>query len=294
MKKSRLIQAAIILHLFWPLWHADLEAQGAGQGIMARQLRSMNYDSALRMISEIYRVRINDGAAPDEELRIGLADIIWAYLDENPGSLDRPASEIITVALKNVPRQIEEQKALWGRALEAAEAYFSKATPENARALSQALPDRQLPRIAFNQERLVIYKAFADSSFSLLDQEFADGEPNAIDVGFRLINISDGGAAEALFHDLGEILLKHPRLFLEKVAAHLGNKSHEEFDRLLRSMLNPVAWWEMPENDDSETKYRALFEKNRELRIQALRSVKDVDLKDIRDSCLAVLGAIKN
>jgi hypothetical protein len=295
MKKSRLIQAFFILLLFWPLWHADLEAQGAGQGgIMARQLRSMNYDAVLRMISEIYRVRINDGTAPDEELRIGLADIIWAYLDENPGSLDRPASEIIAAALKNVPRQIEEQKALWGRALEAAEAYSLKATPENARALSQALPDRQLPRIAFDQEVLVVN--IADGIFSsLVRPKMDEGEPNAMDVGFRMINIADGGFGEMLFSALGEISAKHPRLFLEKAAAHLGSKSRVDLDWLLASILtpNPFAWGEMPDDySEDDPRALALVKKEAELRIRTLKTVNDKDLRTIRDHCLAVLEAI--
>jgi hypothetical protein len=294
MKKSRLIQAVFILLLFWPLWHADLEAQGAGQGIMAGQLRSMDYDSALRMISEIYRVRINNGAAPGEELRIGLADLIWAYLDEHPGSLDRPAPELIAVALKNVPRQIEDQKALWGRALEAAEAYFSKATSENARALSQALPDRQLPRIAFDQEVLVV--KIADRIFSsLLRPKMDEGEPNATDVGFRLINIADGGFGEMLFSALGEISAKHPRLFLEKAAAHLGSRSRDDLDRLLDFILtpDPFAWTEMPDDySENDPRALALVKKEAELRIQALKTVDARDLRTIRDHCLAVLEAV--
>ena len=294
MKKSRLIQAFFILLLFWPLWHADLEAQGAGQGITARQLRSMNYDSALRLISEIYRVRWNGGEAPDKELQIGLADLIWTYLDENPGSLDRPASEIIAAALKNVPRQIKEQKVLWGRALKAAEEYFSKATPENARALSQALPDRQLPRIAFDQEVLVVNIADGILS-SLLKQKMDEGEPNAMDVGFRMINIADGGFGEMLFSALGEISAKHPRLFLEKAAAHLGSKSRDDLDRLLHSILypQPFAWREIPDDySEDDPRLKVLVKHEAELRIQALKTVDDKDLRTIRDRCLAVLEAI--
>ena len=267
------------------------------QDITARQLQEMwnsykYYDAVLGNIGAIYRAKLNNGVAPNRSILQGLAELTFAYLSEHPEVLDRPAEELVSDALKDLPRQVEEQKATWGKALEAAEAYFSQATPEHARAFFLALPDKYLPPIAFDQEILVIHIAFADGNFSLLEKNIDEGEPNAMDVGFRLINISDGANSEVLSHVLGGILLKHPRLFLDKIAFHLGNRSPKEFDGQLQYLLNPVAWWEIPEDDEDQTKYQALFKKNKELRIKALKSVENDDLENIRDRCLAILLAI--
>lgn len=300
MKRGAWAQAVFIFFfVLWnALWGVLPEAQEAGQDITARQIRSLmssgtGYAFALQSMSDFYRDRLNNGESPDEELRIGLGDLFSDYLSENPRYLDLQAAELFALAFKEVHSLIEEQKAIWSGALNAAKAYYSTMSPELAKAFFEALPDHRLPRLAFDQEVLVIRVASSDRNMSELKEKLEAGEPAAVNVGFRLIYISDGAFAEELFHVLGEILPKHPRLFLEKAAAHLGRKNREDSDWILDHLvLDLIAWWEMPEDDDEKgTKRLALEEKERELRIKALKSVEDDGLRTIRDRCLALLTA---
>jgi len=247
----------------------------------------------LRAISDFYQTRVNKGAALERGFVWGLSDYVRLFLSEHPEYLDRPASEMLAVALSDVPGLIEAQKAIWGKALAAAKAYYSEMSPELAKAFFEALPDKQLPRLAFDQKVLVSHVAFADVNMAKLEEEFEEGEPNAVDVGFRLIYISDGAASEWLFHALGEIIPKRPGLFLEKAAAHLDRLSPDDSDLILEGLvLDLVGWWEVPEDDDEAgMKWRALIEKERALRIKALLSVDEEGLQAIRGRWLAMLGA---
>lgn len=272
--------------------------QNSARDITARQLQSLmgspdGYNSALRLMSEFYRVQIN-GESPHEELRVGLGDLFLEFLTKNPEYLDRPASELLAITFEKVPGLIEAQKAMWARALNAANAYYSTLSPELAKAFFMALPDHQLPRLAFDKEMLVIRVAFGDANMTKLEEKFDEGEPNAMDVGFRLINISDGAAAEWLFHALGEILPKHPRLFLEKAAAHLDQKDRKESDRILGYILHPVGWWEIPENDPDNVKYKELRNARIDMRIKALKRVQDPQLRELRDRCILLLEKMRN
>jgi hypothetical protein len=244
-------------------------------------------------MSEFYQIHINNGKAPDRGFPVGLADYALDVLSKNPEYLDRPATALLTKAFEKIPGLIEEQNVIWNRAIKAAQEYYSAMSPERAKAFFEALPDDRLPRIAFAQVMLVSQVAFADPNMERLEEKFDEGELNAVDVGFRLIYISDGAASEWLFHALGEIVPKHPRLFLEKVAAHLGPKSREDSDWILdHILLDLVAWGEIPEDDDEiGTKREAMEARERELRIKALKSVEDRALLALRDLCLAKLAA---
>jgi hypothetical protein len=294
---------ALFLMVSLPVFHAGLswsmENAGApqeSQSITGGELLRLFYshsafgsDRALSYIGEIYGPKINNGIIPDHETLYGLGRILMAYLEDHPASQDRPVADLVMEVLKNGPAQIEKHKILWAKAYKAAEAYFSQPSPENAEKFFMALPDRQLPGLDFQGEvRLVHFVFDFGQNFSNLEKRMEEGDRHAVDLGFRLINISDGAAGEVLGHAIGQILLKHPRLFLQKVLAHQG-KTEPPVLELLEGILNPVGWWEIPEDDNDGAKYRALCKKNRDLRIKALESVKDSNLKDIRDRCLAVL-----
>ena len=304
MKKPILLFCAsalvILVHSSWcaPGLGVPLNSQNTTGKELLRAFDRKDPDyhmMALLIIADIYGAKINNGISPDSSLRQGLGEITYAYLLEHPDLLNRSAEELVVAALKGVPAQIEEQKALWGRVLRDAEAYFLTPSPENAERFFLALPEARLPTIAFEQEHLVINAVFDEGKFSILEKRISEGEPNAVDVAFRLNNISDGIFSEELSYDIGEILPKNPRLFLQKVEAHWSHLSPDEFKGRLESVLHPVFWWEIPDDDDGDqTKYQALFKKNRELRIQALKSIKDEELINIRDRCLAILEDIKN
>jgi hypothetical protein len=280
------------------LWSLSYPTQKAAQDITARQLRSLmgspdGYDPALRVMSDFYRVQIK-GEGPDDELRVGLGDIFLEFLTKNPEYLDRPASELLAKAFGKVPALIEEQKAMWTEALKAAKAYYPTLGPELAKAFFMALPDHRIPRLAFDKEVLVSRVAFADENMKKLEGKFDEGEPNAVDVGFRLLNISDGAAGEWLFHALGTILPNHPRLFLEKAVAHLGHEGRGDSDRILDGILHPVGWWEIPENDRDHVKYKELRNVRIDMRIKALRTVQDPQLSELRDRCILLLEKKRN
>lgn len=299
MKRGVLVSSIIPLFVVFLvlLKSSGAEAQKTYRDITSRQLRSLMMDEAgyafaRGCMSDYYRDKINNGQIPDDELSIGLVDLFLGFLSQNPTYQDRQVSELLAVAFKNVPGQIEEQKAIWSKALKAGQAYYLELSPELAKAYFEALPDHQLPRIAFEQQVPVVEMAYGN--LGKLEEKFQVGEPNAVDIGFRLIHISDGAFSEELFHALGEIVAWNPRLFLEKAAAHLGRKSLiDDPDYVLdHIILDLVAWWEIPEDDDeTRTKTRALEEKERERRIEALKTVTDKSLQAIRDRCLAILTA---
>jgi len=187
--------------------------------------------------------------------------------------------------------QIAALKTFWGNAYKAAQAYFSLPSPETAKKFYMALPDKRLPSLdpdgEFRLSDLVF--DFWDSgmakNFSILKKDMEEGEPNAVDVGFRLINISDGGNGEALLYALGHIIDRHPILFLQKIIAHQGESEPSALE-LLDDILDPVAWWEQQQD---EAGYPELLKRRLEIRIKALESVNDNDLKEIRDRCLTIL-----
>lgn len=191
----------------------------------------------------------------------------------------------------DIPAQAEAQKKFWSDAYKAAEAYFAQPSPENAEKFFMALPDKQLPHLDADGELRLINFVFDNDgigkarNFSILIKSMEKGEPEAVDLGFRLINISDGLAGEGLCYFLGRIVDKYPRLFLQKLLVH-QSKTEPSVLELLDSILHPVAWWEQ-QND--EAGYPELLKKRLDIRIKALESVNDNDLKEIRDRCLTIL-----
>jgi hypothetical protein len=256
---------------------------------MLRSSSSGGVNQASSLIGEIYGPKLNNGIIPDSETLYGLGRILMDYMTDHPASQARSVEQLVMEVLKDAPVQIEEIKAFWANAYKVAEAYFSQPSPENAKRLYMALPDKRLPSLDFKgMVRLIDLIFNFGSHFSLLEKSMEDGDPLAIDVGFRLINISDGASGEAIVHAIGEILPKHPRLFLQKLLAHRFKTEPEVFE-LLKSILNPVGWWEIPEDDNDLVKYKELLSARLALRIKALESVNDPELKEIRDFCLGKL-----
>jgi hypothetical protein len=188
-----------------------------------------------------------------------------------------------------ISSQDETQDAFWQNAYEAATAYLANPSPQNAERFARALPDkpRKTSWPLYGQIRLsnLIFDFETRQNFSILEKNIKAGEPHAIDVGFRLINISDGLAGEELVFVLGRIADNYPRLFLQKLKAHKG-KTQPDVLELLEAMMHPVAWWEQQED---EAGYPALLEKRLDIRIEALKSVRDKGLRELLDRCLKIL-----
>lgn len=295
MKRGLVLALILVICILLEGFAQDIQSRQNSSNIkgaeLLRMLRSINgaeIDRASSLIGEIYGPKLNNGIVPDHETLYGLGRILMAYLTEHPESRSQPIDQLVIEVLKNAPALIEETKAFWITAHEAAEAFFLQPSPENAGLFYKALPDKRMPDLDFRG-----YVRLGDfvfgSNFSILEKQMVErGEPHAVDVGFRLINISDGAAGETLVHALGEIVLKHPRLFLQKALAHQGKTEPTVFD-MLGSILYPVAWWEMPEDDKDEVKYKELYDSQRSSRIKALETVDDPDLKAIRDRCIEIL-----
>jgi hypothetical protein len=258
---------------------------------MLKYGNQVDYDFALSFIGGIYSKTINNGATPDRSTLIGLAEIIKVYASNPDRIWIGTAEGLVTEALKDAPTLIEKQKAFWANAYKAAEAYFAKPSPENAEKFFMALPDRPLPHMDSDGELRLINLVFdfvgsgMRKNFSILENKIKEGEPQAVDVGFRLINISDGLAGEEILFALGRIADKHPRLFLQKLRAHQG-KTQPDVLELLSDILHPVAWWEQQQD---EAGYPELLKKRLKTRINALKSVEDSDLRELRDRCLKLL-----
>lgn len=295
MKKSLVLDLMLVTCILLVGFAQDSQSRQNSSYIkgteLLRMLRSSNraeIDRASSLIGEIYGPKLNDGIIPDHEVLYGLGRILMAFMTDHPESQGQPIDQLVMEVLKNAPAQIEETKAFWIGAHKAAEAYFTQPSPENAALFYKALPDKRMPDLDF-QGYVRLSDYVFDYNFSILEKQMGEsGEPHAVDVGFRLINISDGAAGEMLVHALGEIVLKHPRLFLQKVLAHQGKTEPTVLD-MLDSILYPVAWWEMPEDDKDQVKYEELLDSQRASRIKALESVDDPDLKAIKDRCIEIL-----
>jgi len=255
---------------------------------MLRSSRGAENDRASSIIGEIFGPKLNNGVIPDSETLHGLGRILMNYMTDHPASQARSVEQLVMEVLRNAPAQIEETKAFWVNAHKAAVEYFLQPSPENAEKFFRALPDKRLPSLDF-QGYVRLCDFVFGSNFAILEKDMVEvGEPYAVDIGFRLINISDGGNAEMLIPVLGEITLKHPRLFLQKVLAHQGKTQPTVFKLLNDLVLPEVGWWEMTE-EENPAKYKELLSTRRALRIKALESVDDPDLREIRDRCLAIL-----
>lgn len=270
------------------------------QSISGRELVAMFHaaDSwtmgrALALIGDIYASRYNNGIIPDHETLYGLGQVVAAFLEAHPNKSELVAEKVVIEALKGAAGQIQAQKIFWQTAYKAAEAYFSQPSPENAARFYRLLPDRRLPGLDFKgQVRLSNF--IYNSHLSDLIKKAAAGDPYALDICFRLINISDGAFGEDLVYGLGTVIPGHPRLFLEKLLAN-QDKTEPPILELLDGILHPVGWWEIPENDpDHVVKYKELRNARLDVRIKALKSVQDPHLKDLRDRCVLILEKMRN
>lgn len=270
----------------------SMKITGAELLKMLRSSSGAENDRASSIIGEIFGPKLNNRIIPDSETLYGLGRILMNYMTDHPASQGLSAEQLVMEVLKNAPAQIEKTKAFWANAYQAAEVYFIQPSPENAKMFFMAMPDRRLPSLDFRG-----YVRLGDfifgSNFAILEKNMVEvGEPYAVDIGFRLINISDAHSAEVLINTLGEILPKHPRLFLQKLLANEGKTQPTVFERLNDIVIPGIDWEGMPEDEKDQLKYRELMNAKLAASIKALESVDDPSLREIRDKCLAILKGI--
>lgn len=270
------------------------------QNISARKLVAMFYagdgtlDRALALIGDIYASRYNNGIIPERETLYGLGQVVAAFIKAHPNKGDLVAEKVVTEALKGAKEQIRAQEVFWDTAYQAAEVYLSEPSAENGERLYQSLPDRRLPGLDFKGE-VRLSRFFYGSPWeggvdrlSFLVKRAEGGDAHALDIAVRLINISDGAFGEDLVHGLGTVIPVQPRLFLETLLSNRG-KTEPPVVELLDSILEPVGWWEVPENDPDSMKLQKLRNGRIDIRIKALKSVEDPALRGLRDRCLSIL-----
>ena len=272
---------------------------------------SANYAQASNYIGNIYAKHFNNGVVPDQFTLKALTEIVDDYMFSPGRKWDVPAEGLVIEALnpallqkiRGIPLQIEAQKVYWANAYKAAEAYFAQPSSSNAKKLSLALPDKEIPILDNDGERRLhdlVFDFFGPAqrpfvhtpppnprkNFSTIERGMKQGDAHAVEIMFRLINISDGATTETICFALGELIPEHPRLFLQKLLAHEANLD-EDMAGSIVGMVTELGW--IPEAGNDQAKYKQIYNERIKGRIKALKSVDDPDLREIRDRCLARL-----
>ena len=173
----------------------------------------------------------------------------------------------------------QDQSISWDTSLKTAKAYFNYPSTENALRFYNNLPvfNVQAAEIKDTKDFLDLIDCL-DKNLPILSREMDIGDKNAVKIGFRLKNISDGALSESLDAALGDLIRINPRMFLEELLG-CPNRDHiKEIGYPVTSGgLYYVGQWPQVE------KYEL------EMRLKALETVKDPGLQEIRDICVALV-----
>ncbi len=166
----------------------------------------------------------------------------------------------------------------WNEIRKAFVAFVNDPSPPKGSSLVGALPGDPARDTSEPGERLktvnLIVNPIGDSRFRAIALE---GNKYAVEAVFRLLNITDGAHAEMLLMLLGDIVRLHPKLFLEVLYRY---KDMETF----RFAGYPVKMNKF--NMGSPARRHELWS-----RIEALESVKEEYLQELRDACISELRA---
>ena len=313
-------------HIFALILLSAISLQGIAQNIpspqqstditdreLFRMLRGGTYENsrALDYIGKIYSKNFNNGIVPERDTLWAFADIIEHFMFNPPGrKWDVPAEGLVIEALKEVAAQIKEQRPYWDNAYKAAESYFSQPSPDNAEKFCMALPDKRIPTFDYDGKVRLSELIFdfmgrklrisdppapdLRKNFSIIEKNMDQGEPYAVGIMFRLFNLSDGAVTETICFVLGELISKHPRLFLQKLLIHEAKTEQTAFNHSGCILRMVTEWGEIPEAGNDPVKYKEIYNARLARRIKALESVDDPDLKEIRDRCLSILKKEKD
>jgi|GEM_PF-2217651 len=154
----------------------------------------------------------------------------------------------------------------------ASEAFIEYPSLDNAKDLRDSFPKApEIPRIAFTPIDL-------QGDYWILDYEALTGNRFAAEVICRLINYADGIAGQQYYSTLGQLIRTNPRLFLQII------KDNEEL-----SLASESSRGYGIEYNYFEGAIMCIYE----ARIQALQSVDDPDLLEIRNACISYLQQSK-
>jgi hypothetical protein len=105
--------------------------------------------------------------------------------------------------------------------------YINCPSPENAKALLNALPVNRPIKETGDSERVMLY-IFGGANFPVLSNEVRAGEKSAVEIMVRLLNITDGAYSDTVETELAGLIRNKPQLFLEVL---LANKDQEYIKR---------------------------------------------------------------
>jgi len=175
---------------------------------------------------------------------------------------------------RNMPNPADGSQVLdWDKVIAANDAYVNDPSPENARVFLASLP-RDRPDKTVGNERRALETVFSGDTFWIIQNEAVAGERGAVEILFRLLNIADGHDAEVVESALGILVRNRPALFLDVLSSY-----RETY--YIRTEGYPVYYVGFGYNDRPGPQRHEL-----EKRIEALSSLKEPKLVEIRDGCI--------
>ena len=174
----------------------------------------------------------------------------------------------------------------WDKILNAAHIYFASPTSENAFEFYTVLPKTQVRGEARETEFSKVFY-YIDGNLDVLERQVLKADRNAVKVAVRLFTISDGAFSEWLDSMLGDLIRVDPKMFLEEIREFPWRNNYKDFKEWLLRRGNQLCngrILDVESKASDKTKRKEL-----ELRIIALDTVKDANLADLRDECIAII-----
>jgi hypothetical protein len=173
----------------------------------------------------------------------------------------------------------------WHIVMGAAQAYFATPITENAQYLFSVLPKTQVRGERRRKDFLEV-SSYIDGHLDLLERQVLKADRNAVKVAVRLWTIADGGFAEDLASMLGDLIRVNPKMFLEEFREFPWPEDYGDFKEWLGEgnlLCNGrILDGEYEASDEAQRK-------EMELRIKALKTVKDANLAAFRDECISMI-----
>jgi hypothetical protein len=157
-------------------------------------------------------------------------------------------------------------------------AYLKSPTSENGTLFVEALPRHQV--YDADQEEVIktIDLILGDGVCSPFSRRVIEGDRNAVEALFRMLNITDAGATEMVLELIGEVVRQYPRIFLAVLYEYKDSD-------MFKIGGYPVKMNRYEINSEEERR-------ELRMRIKALETVKDPIFADIRDECIRELRRI--
>ncbi len=168
----------------------------------------------------------------------------------------------------------QEQNTNWDSIEKAARTYIEYPSTNNARLFLLFLPELPLGR-NIDTDRFNRLFAYVFNNLEVLARQVSVGDRDAVKLGFRLYDFSDGLFTMRLDCIMGDLVRSHPQLFLEE----LGSAPNAQE---LKKLGYPLCESSLSFGGKREMAHRYELE----MRIKALRSVTDNALADLRDTCI--------